>query len=229
MFSIDLRRNRVEPWFLQRLIHPTFSPDGRLVAAVKLPCQVVLIDIKQQRQRDCVRGHSWWPSFFSDGDHISYMSHEPRPFTIWTQSLSGSEKRQITSLEKGDNLAEVSPASKELAYLSHLYKGIAVRRLDGDMQVLAQTSIDGFPKWSPDGQLIAIVNRRSAVWIIDRLARGRMRVSDPGTRLSDTCAWSPDGKQLVFHVSDKTNPKFQFISLDTREILRLIQTKHSSP
>jgi serine/threonine protein kinase len=104
---------------------------------------------------------------------------------------------------------------------SGMYSGqggdIVVVRTDGTSQreLTDDSHMNRFPRWSPDGSVIAYLSRRSGtddIWTIRPDGSGQEQVTDtPGVSMT-SLAWSPDGVRIVYS-TDTPRPSNFLISV----------------
>jgi TolB protein len=124
----------------------------------------------------------WGPRWSPDSKSIVYTGRDAAGQThIWVVSADGSERRQITHLDKSDGNAQMpswSSDGRKLAvqvdevgrHMSHVW---TVDVATGEMQKLAAHSelyLDEVPEWFPDGKRIAFASDRTGrmeLWVMN--------------------------------------------------------------
>src|SRR5262249_33636945 len=123
-----------------------------------------------------------------------------------------------------------SPEGSRLAFQWNPTGGYAFRifvRLIGDdppQQLTDGPGSDVFPAWSPDGRTIAftrIETGRAGIFLVPALGGAARKVIDLGEARWDVlhCVpapeWSPDGRELVFAVTNGQTCRVEVLSLET--------------
>lgn len=149
-------------------------------------------------------------SWARDSRRIVFMSNGGEGnYDIYSQLLGGEVQRLTDNREK-DGLADWSPTSNQVVFISGRSGKGDVYLLDPDTRnVTRLTSGDKpylYPRWSPDGKKIAYIfgsTENHDLYVMDDLRK-------PGTsqrRLTfwhyDDLrpAWSPDGKKIAFYTN----------------------------
>ena len=75
-----------------------------------------------------------------------------------------------------------------------------------NVQVTSSADSESQPRWSPDNKYLSFVSSRQGakggqLWLMNRLGGEAIKVSDVKGGIDDY-AWAPDGKQIVFVVTD---------------------------
>ncbi len=92
---------------------------------------------------------------------------------------------------------------------------------------------DWWPRWSPDGKLIAFISQRTEfteAWLIDADGGNLRQLTHLGMDVADL-AWSPDGKQIACVVNRKGSIELALIDAASGEVsqLRAATGVHMSP
>jgi len=161
----------------------------------------------------------WGPAWSPDGNRIAFNSTRgpqqlPRLFVM---NADGSGWKRLT--EREAEYPVWSPDGTKIAFMSsepdyELY----VMNVDGSgvTRLTNTPGEDGWPAWSPDGHQIAFSTARDDcryanradckrsgdigdfldIWVMNADGSGQTRLS---TIFGQFCAWSPDGKYIVFN------------------------------
>lgn len=201
------------------------SPEGRATIVVATPgsSSVRAIDSTRWGTGDTGRGPVWSP----DGRWLAYCIQGPETSEQGGVRASGELKlavtsaiggvRRIVTTAPGSEFGPVwSPDSKTL-----LYDGEPVNKPRTNGAALKLVSASGGPSktlvrlgqggadasWSPSGRLVAFVGwlpseSRARLYVIRPDGSGLRRLT--GEVLSETPAWSPDGRSIAYATSDGT-------------------------
>ena len=208
-----------------RLTALSWSPDGRRIAVAGPGQGTVGLSVVNTdgsgRRRLSRRAEA--PAWSPDGSKIAYASDG-----VWVVNADGSGRRQLTTQSAGRyTRLHWSPDGRKLAFLGrgscgqfcfHLYvmnaDGTNVRDLTPDLATTGprQGVID--PVWSPNGRLIAFVQRAAeAIFVVkpdgtglSRLTRVRAGYAAP--------AWSPTGRMLAFVTDRDGNSEVYVMNAD---------------
>ena len=159
------------------------------------------------------------PALSSDGNEIAYSSDHDGSFEIYVKPLTpGGLERQITLDGEQNFQPAFSPDSQRIAFYSKTHGGIWVVPASGG-RAIQITTFGSDPAWSPDGGLIAFqsdsltdlgaqaspAQSPSTIWVVSPTGSTEpTRITQTGNPLGGhgAPAWSPDGKRIVFCVSD---------------------------
>ena len=196
---------------------PTFSPDGRSLAFVRLSGwsagAVYLLPLAGdfsatgEPQRLTADGRfPRNPAWTRDGRHIVYVianglqaiavsgsrSVEPIPWIEGTITGLSLGRHLVYTRQVNDNniwRAEIRPPGHPL--------GVPVR-------LIASTRADNWPRYSPDGKRIAFGSNRSGAWEIwTAEADGSNPLKLTSTGGPSVANWSPDGRRIAFHAASE--------------------------
>lgn len=167
-------------------------------------------------------GLDLYPALAPDGNSIAYSSDHTGAFEIYVKQLApGARELQLTSDGQQNFHPTWSPDGKMIAYSSKGRGGIWVMPSSGG-SAKQLTDFGGRPAWSPVGSLIAfqspptigveasttgVVGPPTTLWIVPSQggeARPLTRVGSPPGGHGNP-SWSPDGKRVVFIVSDSSS------------------------
>lgn len=179
-----------------------------------------------------------FPAFSPDGGVIAYSSLRNGAFELFARQLAlGGREIQLTA-DGAQNLQPAwSPDGKLLAYCSRQRGGIwVIPALGGVARQL--TTFGARPAWSPDGQQLVFQSEApsdlnqaafgamppSTLWLVSAQGGVPQPLTQPGTPPGGHSlpAWSPDGRRLVFVVSDIGLSELWTVTPQGREARRLL-------
>jgi dipeptidyl aminopeptidase/acylaminoacyl peptidase len=223
------------------------APDGRsvvyAVATVDdkeqehVALWVQSLETGAARQLTSGRARDTSPEWSPDGRQIAFSSTREGKAQIYVIPVDGGEARAITALEQGVGSAPLwSPDGRQIAFTAapaespdlskpyqvarHVYRFDAMGYLEGTLQSLYVTSLDGGePRrltnddrqtsalaWSPDGAEILVLSAMRPdshdAYQGDLRAvtlAGEVRDLTAGWGTATTGAWTPDGQRIVFY------------------------------
>ena len=196
---------------LQNQVSPTFSPDGKTIAFLQDNLAVRHIrlmltagspsrSLTQVSFADMTAALAWTP----DSREIVFSSFQDGHPGLWRIPVSGGTSQRIG--RAGENaLAPTISRQGHLVFERAAYSATVRRvQLQGKghhtITLIASTSFDENPQYSPDGTRIAFASWRSGsvqVWVCDSKGQNPVQLTSMGTE-SDWISWSPDGRQLAF-------------------------------
>ena len=219
LFSVDtLERKKLTlpPSHFLGDIQPAFSPDGKLIAFVRLSAPgandiyVVAVDQGGEGQRVTFdRAHIFGIAWTPDGKSLIFSSTRSGGAKLWRVRVSSG---QSEPLSVGGELAQwpaISRTGDRLAYTQGIVHTNIWRKaiLAGQKSAFApsrvnpSTSGDGDPKFSPDGAKIVFNSSRSSkapeLWVCDAECTDPIQLTSLGVP-SGSPRWSPVGSQIAF-------------------------------
>ena len=132
---------------------------------------------------------SWQSQIFTPGgSKIVYRSDENGNWDIYTISVDGTGKTQLTTNTSSDLCAYFSPDGSKILFVSDRSgnSDIWVMDVDGSnkVQLTTNASVDTGPTWSPDGNKIVFQSDRSGnydIWVMDISVDTSQEVQFKGT------------------------------------------------
>lgn len=149
-----------------------------------------------------------------DSKRLAFMSNGGEGnYDIYSQLLGGEATRLTDSKEK-DGLADWSPVTNQIVFVSGRSGKGDVYLLDPDTRAVTQLTWGDkpflYPRWSPDGKKIVMISGSTEnhdIYVIDdpqkphESLRALTRWQYDDLRPS----WSPDGKKIAFYTNYNVN------------------------
>lgn len=149
-------------------------------------------------------------SWAKDSKHLAFMSNGGEGnYDIYSQFLGGVAQR-LTDHKEKDGLADWSPISNQLVFISGRSGKGDLYLLNPETRVVTQlTSGDKsylYPRWSPDGKKIAMIfgsTENHDIYVLDDLKKPAENMRALTTWRFDDLrpSWSPDGKKIAFYTN----------------------------
>ena len=198
-------------------VEPSFSPDGRRVAFVRMISHlwrdVMVADVETGESRNLaprnrtIGGLDW----SADGKDVVFSARRERDFRLWMVAASapGSAVRPHPSGLYADSPIQFASRHGRVIY-TVFTQDLNIRRLSLPTREwrnwLDSTGEDSAPQVSPDGRNVLFVSDRSGeeqLWLASvdgtnpkQLTTGKLQPA--------IGRWSPDGKSAVFNAIDPT-------------------------
>ncbi|HTH37462.1 MAG TPA: winged helix-turn-helix domain-containing protein [Pyrinomonadaceae bacterium] len=223
------------------VVFPTISPDGKMLAYVRLAEEQSSVWVKQiaggmpiQTLPPTKKGYR--SLAFSPNGQYLYYREEAEPGTIFQTPALGGPAKKVAENVLGD--FSVSPDGKQFAFIrrdagltEHL---LIVSNIDGsgEMQVAARSAPwdyrGGAPGWSPDGTKLIVASGQQQQFfprllLIDVATGEETAMKIPRWRAIFRVLWMPDGKRLIITAREANEPYSQMwmLTFPGGEIRRL--------
>ena len=161
------------------------------------------------------------PEWSPNGRKLAFQSDRELFSNIFVMNADGSEQTRITDGRSFDRSATFSPDGKTIAFDSNLEAGAGVDNPEGEFEIFSvrvdgtnltqltkNQEVDFQPDYSPDGDKIAFVSRRSfapGIYTMNPDGTKQRKVSRGPAVVFQSPSWSPDGGRIAF-VSDQDGP-----------------------
>ncbi len=224
---------------------PAWLPDRRSVVYMtyqRNTQEIVQLDLHSRAVRTLVPPENLniTPALSPDGHLVAYASATQGNSDVFTMDVRTKEKRQLTRHPSADLSPTWSPDGRTLAFVSDRGGGPQIYTMNVDGSRVRRLTFDGSynaaPVWSPRGDWIAYVCRGpTAGFRLCRISpdgRRRVQITDGAHwAMEDSPSWAPDGRHLVFSVTQGGQSHLYLINVDGtgREQLTGGALSHSSP
>ena len=165
-------------------------------------------------------GQSRDGAFSPDGTTVVYVSRVDDTYQIFTMSVDGSNKKQITRSKDSKYYPFFSPDGTRIVFM-HIRGGktmICTAKKNGsDLNCLTKEGEENAdPDWSPDGSKIIFysdVDGNNEIYMMKADGSDRKRLTHhPGS--DQTASISPDGRKVVFVSTRDGNAEIYIMDID---------------
>ena len=200
------------------LFNPTWSPDGRTIAAVALGRGIFSVSRGASTPRKLTSGQSdEAPDWSPKGDWIAFDKRvSGTNYDLFAVNAVTRKVRRLTHDARQQTSPAWSPDGSRLAFSEQQANGTwAIFTMGVDGTGRRRVTGNGYsaqePAWSPDGSRIAFVKQgldKASIAIVG-LDGGRPRSLTGKTLFASTPAWSPDGNRIAFSATVAADQKQQ--------------------
>ena len=216
LVSPDGSARREVPTRATHLFHPTWSPDAKRVAVVRLAKGIYVVNLRtgSERRLQETGENDSGPTWSPDGKAIVFERHVRNTnWDLYRVSPAGGGLKRLTRDSLQQLNAAWSPDGSSLVFTEQQKTGnwaLISMKLDGsDRKRLTDPSLSSQePSWSPDGKKLAFVLQegdRSSIGVIDAAGGGSVRIT-PRSLVPSHPVWSPDGKRIAFAAQTVVRP-----------------------
>jgi len=193
---------------VQHLYQPSWAPDGRRVAVVRLGFGIYVVDTSNGQAKRLTAGASdETPAWSPNGDWIVYVKLVRNSnYELNAVHAETGERRRLTQDAAAQTNPAWSPDGSRLAFAEQQsngnwsiftmgFDGNGRRRVTGS-QISAQE-----PSWSPDGKKIAFILQeldQATVATIDADGSSSAAPLTEPSLFPSNPTWSPDGTSIAF-------------------------------
>jgi Tol biopolymer transport system component len=193
---------------------PRFSPNGRQLAYVSCTgflCHVEVVELGADFQPEgpprrltrrpvfALGGLAWSP----DGRALIFVDY--RTARLWRVPIGGNGPATPIELAGPHSLRPSTAASRDRLVYIHMLGDADVYRFEAERPaepVLASSSADFGPSFSPDGRRVAFESDRSLdgheIWLADADGTHSVQLTRGPGMSQGSPSWSPDGLRIAF-------------------------------
>ena len=209
------------------IIHPTISPNGAMLAFVRVEGEQSSVWVQQIATRSSVQtlppSRKGYESlaFSSDGTYL-FFREDAEPASIYQAPLLGGTPKKVADNVWSD--FSVSPDNRHFAFIrrdaaNNAQQLILASVADGSERVVGTRQLPyGYrgaaPAWSPDGKTLAVAvsstgHGRAVIAAVDLETGKETELQTPNFREITCVLWTPDAKQLLIAARLSTEPTSQ--------------------
>ena len=222
---------------------PQWSPDGRWLAfTMQMHVFVAPLEGGLPRKISGFAPKAMLPRWMPDSHGLLiFVDREGDGVQLLLTDRDGSWPRSLVTLPGDVRDARPAPDGKTVVFIfrpSDDANRLDLRLVDvqtGQIRPLtgAPKQKDWWPRWSPDGTLIAFLSQRSGfneAWLIRSDGEGMQQLTRLGLEVSDL-AWSPDGTRLACTINQQGAFNLALIDVASGEVnyLKTGQGIYSTP
>jgi Tol biopolymer transport system component/DNA-binding winged helix-turn-helix (wHTH) protein len=214
---------------------PAYSPDGRAIAFLRSfsssarELMVVPVDGGAPKRLTFDQRPIWGAAWTPDGELV-YSANRGLGEKLYRINARGGAPRQLMVASQSTYYPAVSRQGRRLAYTEeyndsniYLYRGPKFQ--PGEV-VVRSTREDHSPQFSPDGQKLAFVSRRTGseeIWVSSPRGESPMQVTAFGGPGTGSPRWSPDGKWIAFDSRARGSADLYVVGADGSGLRQLSQ------
>jgi Tol biopolymer transport system component len=199
-------------------VFPAFSRDGHALAFCRLKSMAVSslyvlplsanFEARGEPQAlPTLAGQTVYsPAWTTDDREIVYSTNVSERSVLYRVAVSGGGPPRPLGLGDGAAMPALSSDGRHLAY-AHFFQDVNIWRVDLSgksavpEQLIASTSREVFPQFSPDGKRIVFYSNSTGsdqIWLCNADGSNAAPLTSMEAAITGTPRWSPDGRQISF-------------------------------
>jgi Tol biopolymer transport system component/DNA-binding winged helix-turn-helix (wHTH) protein len=202
------------------VVYPTISPDGELLAYVRLEEEQGSVWIKQiatgsEFQTLPPSRKSYRSLAFSPDCQYLFFREEADPGAIYQTPVFGGSRKKVADNVWSD--FSVSPDGRQLAFIRRGAHSLILSNIDGgsERELRSRRSPQEYgvvaPAWSPDGSklVVAAGSEQLNLLTVDVSTGEEIEAPTAQWRNITKALWTPNGKHLIFSARANDEPSSQ--------------------